>query len=1102
MCEKSLSIISNIKEALYFEKQKSKDKDKIQNIDRLAYIFNKLNEAIYEISNFCNSPESRLVNEPYLLLLGEAGIGKTHFLCDIAKRQIIQGHPTIILLGQHFQKFTNPGEQIIKLLGLNISFEKFLKKLHHTAIKKKRRCLIIIDAINEGDREIWRKTFNNFIKQIQSFKGVGLVISCRTPFEQAIIPKKPKPNIVTLFHRGFRGIELDAQSIFFKYYKIPMPEVPLLTPEFSNPLFLKLFCKSLERATVKKKHRQIKDIASGQKGMTYIFESFVKEVGKPIEDLFRLRRGYCWNNIFKKIAEKMAEDHRDWISKKELKSLIGIKKANALINKLISEGMLVESLEWTEERERPIEVIRFPYQKFSDHIIARYLLNKFLDTSTKKRIKESLSAYTALGLLFKKEELYRGSGVIEALMLEFPVRIGNKGELLDYVGMDKIPYSLINMFINGLIWREPSAINNSTSKWINRILSCSYFKDKLLDVLVALAVKPKHPYSAKKLNRFLRKMRMNERDLFWTEFLRKQEDYNSIYRIISWIETTKAKTLQREYAKVYITVLMWVLTSTDHLLRDRATRSIYYIGCKFPEILFELTTDSLGINDLYVPERMLAASYGVAMALRYKQSFVSGSLQKYARNLFDLMFRKEAPYSTTHILARDYAKHTIDIALIYNSNLLAEEDKKRITPPFKDGGIRRWGKSEDKNKGEYKNGNYPFGFDFDNYTIGYLLPNRGNYDFKNPEYVKVKSNMWWRIYKLGYSLELFGEIDKEIARHNSYRFGREANGRKIDRYGKKYCWIAWYEIAGLRQDKGLLKRRWEDEPKRFTVDIDPSFPEEVQNIEIIKTSYLGSRTTSLLNWIVRGRTPDITQYLILDSIRGEKGPWILLDGKILQEDLQVERDIFIYPRGFLVKKRELNDIVNYLKKQDLGNRWLPEIPEHLYTFAGEIPWCETFHYYGRVELSFIIKEKIKKYEVIIPVNRLRWSSDASALHFDINSYILSRELCEDLELSGRPQTFDLYDKNNRKASLTLKWGEPGHTFHMLIYIRKDLLDKILYDKELNLIWGIWGERRYKAKEDAKFLEFAEKYPTYKVFQKIITYQSISKERMKSCHMAK
>lgn len=441
--------------------------------------------------------------------------------------------------------------------------------------------------------------------------------------------------------------------------------------------------------------------------------------------------------------------------------------------------MLLDTLEWEEGQDKPIDSIRFPYQMFSDHLISRFLLRRFLDVSSKKTIKNSLFKDAYLGSLFKTENvMYSSSGIIEALIIEFPTRIRNKGELFDYLNTEKISWPLIDAFINGLIWRDPKFINDSTGKWTSRILQHDHYKNKMLDTLVALAAKPNHPYNSNKLNRFLKKMDMNKRALFWSEFLRKQYHHGSVYRILSWIETSKVLNISKVYAQMYVTILMWILTSTDRSLRDRATRAIYFIGCKFPDILFEKTIEAMEINDLYVKERMIAASYGISMALQNKRYLQKRDMNNFALKIFRLMFKKGAKYSTTHILTRDYARLIVKLALLHKPDLLSEKDQQRIEPPFKDGGIRRWGRSKDKNKNEYSDGNYLFGFHFNNYTIGYLLPKRNNYDFDDPEYIRVKSNMWWRIYKLGYSLEDFGEKDKEIANAQINRSDYESNGKK------------------------------------------------------------------------------------------------------------------------------------------------------------------------------------------------------------------------------------------------------------------------------------------------------------------------------------
>ena len=59
---------------------------------------------------------------------------------------------------------------------------------------------------------------------------------------------------------------------------------------------------------------------------------------------------------------------------------------------------------------------------------------------------------------------------------------------------------------------------------------------------------------------------------------------------------------------------MWILTSTVRPLRDQATRALYWYGRRFPQDFFKLVMKSFTINDPYVSERMLAATYGIAMA--------------------------------------------------------------------------------------------------------------------------------------------------------------------------------------------------------------------------------------------------------------------------------------------------------------------------------------------------------------------------------------------------------------------------------------------------------------------------------------------------------
>lgn len=102
----------------------------------------------------------------------------------------------------------------------------------------------------------------------------------------------------------------------------------------------------------------------------------------------------------------------------------------------------------------------------------------------------------------------------------------------------------------------------------------------------------------------------------------------------------------------------------------------------------------------------------------------------------------------------------------------------------------------------------------------------------------------------------------------------------------------------------------------------------------------------------------------------------------------------------------------------------------------------------------------------------------------------SKEIAEFLDLCSQPQTFDLYEKNGRRASITIQWGDTWHTGHKLVFLRKDLLDRYLNENGYHLVWVIGGERQFKSIRNEDLDKFAEKYVPYKSFQEIKEYKDV------------
>jgi len=119
-------------------------------------------------------------------------------------------------------------------------------------------------------------------------------------------------------------------------------------------------------------------------------------------------------------------------------------------------------------------------------------------------------------------------------------------------------------------------------------------------------------------------------------------------------------------------------------------------------------------------------------------------------------------------------------------------------------------------------------------------------------------------------------------------------------------------------------------------------------------------------WVANGTLPDVTPYLQVAEIQNETGPWVMLDGYITQENETLGRNIFCFIRSFLVLASEADSFFEHLSNQNLGGRWLPEKPSVSYTFAGEVPWCETFPDSDACEFSFVVKEETIQVERMEP----------------------------------------------------------------------------------------------------------------------------------------
>lgn len=379
-----------------------------------------------------------LFSTPRMILKGEAGIGKTHLLCDYANSRINFGKPTLIFLSDELASIedTNPTVCMAKLMGYTTSSD-FLKDLKSLANSSPDRVCLIIDAINEADAIKWSQ-----LSELFDIKGLSLAISVRNGYEK-MIPNRKRYS--TIEHFGFSEMEWAAVSTFFKHYKMKMPEIPIINPEFRNPLFLMIFCEAYANTPNK---------TFKGKGATHVFEQYVIKQSKKITKELNINldeKNYLWWNVIKQIGIWMGQNKTSVISHYKILKIIEAapklsSHASELLKLMEKYGLL---LKYPRYGKRVEYKYKFTYNRFSDHLIVRSML-----TENKINSKVDAQNFFADGTFL--DENIHNVGLLEALSIQIPERC--KKDKVEFVWV--IPekyrddYRIKTAFLNGVKWRD------------------------------------------------------------------------------------------------------------------------------------------------------------------------------------------------------------------------------------------------------------------------------------------------------------------------------------------------------------------------------------------------------------------------------------------------------------------------------------------------------------------------------------------------------------------------------------------------------------------------------------------------------------------------
>ena len=904
-------------------------------------------KVLNEFNEWLHSPACSLAYEQAFVLYGGVGIGKTHGICDIAFNRFSKQLLTCVTFGHDFDGTPDPWVRLMENLGLSSSLGKdgFLDLLNTAGEASGSLLLLCIDAINETKPlKYWYDRIISFICDIQSRTNIKLCITCRTTYIVSCLPdniKTPKYE-----HKGFINNEHIACQAFFNFYKLDPPILPILQPEFANPLYLRLLCETL-------KSLGVTQIPSGYYGISSTIRNYLKEKEKVFAKKYntlvdeKIVAG-CLIAIVQRIAESSNASIPFSIAQKIInEARPQTNQFKNVLNWLIGEELLISEEPILGNRYDSENVVRPSFERLGDFLIAEELLERYKDTNISALFKK----YGPLYFLVKdSESIQLNKSVISTLSILISEK--HKDVELPYLIDNKmVEKEIILITLEAFPSRNPDTFTNTTKEIIKDIQKLNEFSFEVMDVLLAVA-SYKSTIDAFWLDTLFKHIPLSIRDAFWCPYLyHSYESQGPVYRLINKAFELPLDKLELDIAERWATILLWFTAAADRRVKDYATRAATLILTVHPQIIPTVIQCIYDNNDDEVRERTLVSCYGALINSR--NSEVTHTVTSILYRTFN-----SEPEEYNSALIRDQIRCIGKLAEMLNvfpESINPESVMQPIVSKWPlelpaDSQVEAWGKTIHFIPDE-------FGNDFFKYTMNSLRP---------WEYAISKADMGkWLIQQVTQNL---GYMNSECGKYDIQTVNKYGSGRSkptwAERIAKKYLWISMNQLASRLYDKNLPEYpSGEKQPiKTPLILVEERKIDTSLSVAITKEYHINGgwwlnadidleSTKNLTDeqW-VKTRKDITTLKNILPTIQRNDQNWRLLVSYLMWGSPNIKtswndpyRNIKIVLESFLVHKKDVKIAFDSIHKRNLSGGWMPENTKWNLGFFSEYPWGIPFN---------------------------------------------------------------------------------------------------------------------------------------------------------------
>ena len=1061
--------------------------------------------ALQDFEALLEGDATKAAGHGALLLTGEAGQGKTHLFCDTVQRALNVGQPAVLLFGGRFSG-RRVWSEMAEQLGLGqAGSEVLIGAMQAAAEASNAPFLLLIDALNESENpRAWQDELPSLLAEVAQHPWISIGVSVRSTYREIVLPADGLSGIAEVDHRGFAGYELEATEQFFDAFGLEQPGIPLLAPEFTNPLFLKLYCEGW-------KGRRLNVPPAGETHVSDVFEQYLKSKGDRIANRLNLDPATRpVQSAIDAFCDALAEANRDTLARGRATEIINAfapgrnQWPETMLGALLSESVLTADLARDSGSGELVDVIRFTYQRFADYRIGSVLLEPFEGDS--ERLREAL----ADGEPLRKRSMQAPAGWIEALAVQIPERFGI--ELLDVVQWQSdFPRRRWwdGAFVKSIATRRPSAVTDRSRELLREVQRRSGSKDLfelVLETILSVAPSPGNPLNANFLHEWLRRLPMPERDVAWSIPTYFAFDYGgTLDRLIRWAARGPYSNCSNEVLELAAIPIVWTFTSPNRRMRDHATKALAKLLSGHPQVLPSLIRHFDGIDDPYVIERLAVVAHGAVLC-------GGSSAPQEALTVAEALERVAlAEIQVPNIITRDAVRGVYEWCRRHQ--LIKHRTYEEVLPPYGSAPPEEPRTAEelrqryDREEIESCAGKFPYGSvlgsifcmgDFGDYVIRPKIQHFGSHRLSLPRprigeeetYPEELARRWVfeRVLSLGWTPEKFGEFDND-------RYTLDSGEHKAERFGKKYQWVALRELIARVADNFRMTTDSDHQAvtyagpwQFFGRDIDPTLPPPHRLRNEDGEFDLGPTFTEDKTWWLppgpsyhRDDPPvgkgwavdssDMPEFEPLSRRQDERNArWVVLRAHYRWDDKGPEneelnsrprRRLWSQTYGWLVQPDDREALVAYLEEHSLIGRWMPEGGGHTdAAHFGEVPWATAADAYpGTWEEVRARGGQPASIEVYPAWSEYLWEGNVLDCSIDegVSAWFPSLILFKRGKLAWVPGAREWRAPNGLSVARYFERGA-----HMSLLVREDWLKRTLRKTSYSMVFGWLGEKRLLA----------------------------------------